>query len=366
VRTIGKSEQSGHSQMWAVPDNNPQAWVKLGKQIKRRLGSDSVHLDLSQVSQASSVFCAWVLSLHKLAQGAGCTLHLHGASQAVRAQLQAMDDLTIAAKPIESGSDGSFFEQAGAMSYWVAREVRAMVFLMSEMVYWNTWGLRKKQTIYPGSTFVQMSRLGSSALPIVIMLSFLIGLTLAFQSAVQLKQFGASLFMVSGIAISMVTEIGPLMTAIILAGRSGSSVTAEISSMVVGEEVRALKTMGVNPIHFLVLPRFRALSITGPLLTICSVLAGIMAGVTIAVFYLDLPGSLIWRELQWAISLNFFMQCLIKSTVFSWIIILVASNRGLWVKGGADSVGKATTSCVVMSISSIIFADAVFSFIFYW
>jgi phospholipid/cholesterol/gamma-HCH transport system permease protein len=208
--------------------------------------------------------------------------------------------------------------------------------------------------------------LGSSSLPIVLLLSFLIGLTLAVQSAIQLTKFGASLYIASGIGISMVTEIGPMMTAVIIAGRSGSSITAEISTMVVQEELRALKTMAINPIHFLLLPRFWALTITLPLLTICADIIGIFAGLLVAVLFAGVPLELFMNELQKAVSITMVWQSMVKVVVFAWIITLVAVYKGFNTRGGADAVGKSTTSCVVTSIFSIIMADAIFSFIFYF
>ena len=136
--------------------------------------------------------------------------------------------------------------------------------------------------------------------------------------------------------------------------------------MVVQEEVGALHTMAINPIHFLVLPRFWAMSIAMPLLTVCSAVAGILAGLIVGMVFFRLSAVSYLTELKSAISLNFIGQALIKSLTFSWIIALVAINKGLNVRGGADAVGKATTSCVVTCIFSIILADAIFSFIFYY
>jgi phospholipid/cholesterol/gamma-HCH transport system permease protein len=150
-------------------------------------------------------------------------------------------------------------ERVGAAGYAALAELRDTLVLLSESLYWSTFGLLRRKTLLREDTVIQMVRLGSSALFIVLLLSTLIGFTLALQSGIQLQKFGATVFLASGMGISMVTEIGPILTAIILAGRSGSSITAEISTMVVQEEVGALHSMAVNPIHFLVLPRFWAL-----------------------------------------------------------------------------------------------------------
>jgi phospholipid/cholesterol/gamma-HCH transport system permease protein len=156
------------------------------------------------------------------------------------------------------------------------------------------------------------------------------------------------------------------MTAVILAGRSGSSITAEISTMVVQEEVGALHSMAINPIHFLVLPRFWAMSLTMPLLTACSAASGILAGLLVGFLFFRLSPASYLHELKENVTINYIGQAAIKSMTFAWIIALVAINKGLNVRGGADAVGKATTSCVVTCIFAIILADAVFSFIFYY
>jgi phospholipid/cholesterol/gamma-HCH transport system permease protein len=256
--------------------------------------------------------------------------------------------------------------EVGEAAYALFYELRYMLYLLSESVYWSTLGRFDKMRLpFKGAFSLQMIRLGSTATTIVFMLSFLIGLTLAFQSAVQLELLGAGVFLVRGIAVTMFMEIGPLITAIILAGRSGSSITAEIASMVVQEEVKALRVMGIHPVQYLVLPRFQAMSIATPMLTMLANLAGILAGYLISTLYIGIPTSLFISELRESLSIVIMAKSLFKGLVFGWIIALVAVSKGLSVRGGADAVGAATTKCVVFSITAIILTDAVFSFVFY-
>jgi phospholipid/cholesterol/gamma-HCH transport system permease protein len=257
------------------------------------------------------------------------------------------------------------FERLGGTAEQVIGEAKGMLLLFSESLYASTFGAFGKKTLLPEDILTQMVRLGSSALPIVLMLSTLIGFTLSLQSGIQLQKFGATLFLADGIGVSMITEIGPVLTAVIMAGRSGSAVTAEISTMVVQEEVGALQAMGVNPIHFLVLPRFWALSVTLPLLTVLACIAGIGAGLLVAFLFFDLSIMAFLGQLKRAVQIEYVFQSLIKSLTFSWVIALVSIRRGLQVRGGADAVGKATTQSVVTCISLIILADAAFSFVFY-
>jgi len=162
----------------------------------------------------------------------------------------------------------------------------------------------------------------------------------------------------------MIREIGPLMTAIILAGRSGSATTAEIATMCVQEEVDALKTMGLNHIQFIVVPKLWAISLTMPVLSLLSITFGIIGGYVVSIFFLDLTPALFWGELTKNVILKDFIISFVKSIVFAWLIIWIGAYYGFTVRGGAEEVGKATTASVVSSIFVIIIADAVFSFIY--
>jgi len=257
-------------------------------------------------------------------------------------------------------------EQFGEAGYSLYHELRSITYLLSESVYWSTLGRFDKMRLpFKGVLSLQMIRLGSTATAIVFLLTFLVGLTLSFQSAVQLETLGAGVYLVRGVAVTMFMEIGPLITAIILAGRSGSAITAEIASMVVQEEVKALRVMGIHPIQYLVLPRFQAMSITTPMLTMLANIAGCFAGYLVAVLYVGLPTELFLSEIKEALSMDILAKSMFKGLIFGWLISLIAVSKGLSVRGGADAVGVATTKCVVFSITAIILADAAFSFVFY-
>jgi len=259
----------------------------------------------------------------------------------------------------------NFIEQVGETIYALYDELRHIVYLLSESIYWSTLGHFDKMRLPFKGLSLQMIRLGSSATPIVFLLTFLVGLTLSFQSAIQLELLGAGVYLVRGVAVTMFMEIGPLITAIILAGRSGSSITAEIASMVVQEEVKALRVMGIHPVQYLALPRFQAMSIATPMLTMLANIAGCFAGYLVAALYVGLPTSLFLSELRESLSIIIVIKSLFKGLIFGWLIALVAVSKGLSVRGGADAVGTATTKCVVFSITAIILADAAFSFVFY-
>jgi len=189
---------------------------------------------------------------------------------------------------------------------------------------------------------------------------------MALMSAYQLKQFGANIFIANLVGVSMTRELGPLMTAIIVAGRSGSSIAAEISTMTVTEEVDALKTMGIRPLSYLVIPKVYAITIAQPLLTVLADFLGILGGFLVAIIYLDLSAVAFIQQLLQSMVLKDIWTGLVKSVVFAWMIVVVACYKGFIVKGGAEGVGRVTTSSVVTSIFLVIVADCFFSVLFYF
>lgn len=205
---------------------------------------------------------------------------------------------------------------------------------------------------------------GVNALPIVLLILFLIGLISGYQGALQLQQFGADIFIADLIGISITRELGPLMTAIIIAGRSGSSFTAEIGTMKVSEEIDSLKTMGFDLTNFLVLPRVLAVTFAMPFLTILANVAGIIGGLVSGLAVLNITISGYLNQLQRVLGLDDIISGLIKSMIFGFLVASVGCFRGLQVKGGAESVGKNTTISVVNGILLIILSDALLTFLF--
>ena len=211
----------------------------------------------------------------------------------------------------------------------------------------------------------QMEEVGLNALPIVGLLSFLLGIVFAFQGADQLRRFGAEIFTVNLLGISILREIGAIMTAIIVAGRSGSSFTAQIGTMKVNEEIDALYTLGMNPVEVLVLPRMLALIITLPLLTVFANLMGIVGGALMSLFDLGISTPAFLRQLQGAVGPGWtFWIGIIKAPIFAFLIATVGCYEGLQVERNAASVGMLTTRSVVESIFLVIVADALFSVLF--
>ncbi len=210
----------------------------------------------------------------------------------------------------------------------------------------------------------QIEQTGLNAMGIVGLLLFLIGVVLAFQGAEQLRRFAAEIFTADGLAVLVLREIGVLIAAILIAGRSGSAFTAEIGMMKVNEEIDALGTIGIDPIEVLVLPRINALLITLPLLTFFADAAALVGGTIMSVATLDVTYAQFTRQLADAMSLKNLMVGLIKAPVFAFLIGMVGCYEGLQVTGSAESIGRLTTKSVVESIVLVIIADAIFSIIF--
>jgi phospholipid/cholesterol/gamma-HCH transport system permease protein len=203
-----------------------------------------------------------------------------------------------------------------------------------------------------------------NALPIVGMIAFLIGVVLAYQGADQLRRFGAEVFTVNLLGVSVLREIGILLTAIVVAGRSGSAFTAEIGMMKVREEIDALRTIGADPIEVLVVPRLLALMIALPLLAFFADILALFGGGLMSVLALGIPAPQFLSQLQGAITPTMFWIGLVKAPVFAFLIALVGCYQGLSVSGSAESVGRLTTQSVVLSIFLVIVADALFSILF--
>lgn len=225
--------------------------------------------------------------------------------------------------------------------------------------------LRHPSTANLRDVAVQMVRSGVSAIPIVLLVTFLIGFVMAFQSAVQLRQFGADIYVADLVGLSITRELGPLMTAIIVCGRSGAAFAAELGTMSVSEEIDALRTMGIGPLRSLVFPRILALILVLPILTLFGDVVGMLGGLLVGVENLHLSVTGYVQQTQRALHPWDVYQGLLKAGVFGLAIGLIACAQGLATTGGAEGVGRRTTSAVVTSIFALIVVDAIFTLAFH-
>ncbi len=258
----------------------------------------------------------------------------------------------------------SFFYIIGEKAYDFKESFMNALYLTSDIAYWSIVGIFSGKNRRKGSVAQQAIVIGVDALPIIGLLSFIIGLILALQSAAQLRQFGANIFVADLLAVSMVREMGPMMTAIIVAGRSGSSFASEIATMKVTEELDALKMMSINPLRYVVAPKMLAITVCMPLLVTLAIIIGVLGGLVIAMTYLNLSAYSYIHECFNILTFKDLFLSLVKSVVFSWVIVVIGSFYGFQVEGGAEGVGKATTNSVVSSIFAVIVIDVIFSLIY--
>lgn len=233
--------------------------------------------------------------------------------------------------------------------------------LLGETLFWIPMPpLRRRQILE------QMSKIGVDSLPIVSLISLFTGMVLALQSAYQMQKISAEMYIASLVALSMTRELGPVLTALIVAGRVGASITAELGTMTVTEQVDALETLATNPVKYLVVPRFLALLIMIPLLTLYANVIGGFGGYIIGVYKLNISHAMYMKMTWEPLKYKDVFTGLIKSFFFAVIICIVACYEGLTTEGGAEGVGRATTSSVVISFILIIASDCFFTALFYF
>ena len=260
----------------------------------------------------------------------------------------------------------SVFALIGRRSILFAAALGGISRLFFTSTYWTFVAPFRGKGFRWRAAIRQMVVVGFDAIPIVALISVFIGIIIALQGAYALQRYGALNYVVDMVAVTITRELGPLLTAIIVIGRSGSAFAAEIGTMKVGEEVDALETMGLNPVKFLVVPKYLAMLVMMPCLTILSDTAGVLGGALFAMSNLgwSLQNYLL-RTVE-ALVMRDIVTGLIKSVVFAVIITKIGCFEGFEVQGGAEGVGRSTTASVVKSIFSVIAADMVFTAFFYY
>ena len=323
-------------------------------------------LDLSGI-EALDTAGAWLIrqAAKTLADG-GLTVALAGADRRASALLEtvgAVDQVTHEPSKEPPGVV-ELLARLGFGTAFVVREARSYLGFMG-LTLETAVSVALRPSRFRFTSFVfHLEAVGLNALPIVGLISFLIGVVMAYQGATQLRLFGAEIFVVDLVAISVLREIGILLTAIVVAGRSGSAFTAQIGTMKLREEVDAMRTLGLDPVEVLVLPRLTALVVALPILCFFSDIMGLIGGAMMAWADLDISPTAFVTRVQDRISITHFWVGMIKAPVCAAMIGLVGGYQGLKVKGDSGSVGRLTTRSVVQSIFLVIVADAVFSIFF--
>ena len=353
------------NQIWQVTGVLDAAGARsLDREMRRHWpkSGGAIALDLTEVTAIDSAGAAYLVAFWRAAQQLGVTAALQQVQPTVRAWL---DLCRVAEAAPALPPKATAAESLGSAVWHGWESFCKFTVLSADVTVSAAQALLMPHKLRWSALAQQSSLMGSQALGIVGLITFLIGLTLAFQSAYQLRQFGAAIYVASLTAISMVREMGPLITAILVAGRSGSSITSEVATMKVGEEIDALQVMGISFVDFIAVPKLLAMLITVPLLTILADLLGILGGWVVGTVYLDIAPMPYLQKTLDALAMKDLATGLFKSVVFAWGIALIGLFHGIGVRGGAEDVGKATTASVVAAIFFIIVADSVFSVLFY-
>ena len=321
-------------------------------------------IDLKDISRLDTAG-AWLVERTRAGVSAGGgAARLDNAQAPQRALLDVVAGHTRLAPARRGGGLARFVARVGEATIGLGAEARDLVnFLGAAMIMLGRlatrpWRLRATPLVF------HLETVGLSAMPIVGLIAFLIGIVLAYQGSDQLARFGAEIFTVNLVAVGVLREMGVLLTAILLAGRTGSAFAAEIGTMNANEEIAAMQTMGLDPLEVLVQPRVLALVIALPLLTFFADIMGLAGGALTAVLVLDITLSQYIRQLHDAVTVTTFWVGMIKAPVFALVIALVGCFEGLAVTGSAESVGRHTTRAVVVAIFLVIVLDAGFSVLF--
>ena len=322
----------------------------------------TLSLDLGDVESMDSAAVAAIANGIRYAEAAGGRVRLARASPPAE---RALSMFRLSGDPVPPPVPAVGFEAIGGAVVEAGAGLVGFLQLAADTTFALVGTLAKPRRMRWRALMEQSIDIGSRAIGIVGLITFLVGLTVAFQSAHQLRQFGAAIFVADLTAVSMVREMAPLMTAILVAGRSGSSIAAEVATMQVSEEVDALTVMGMNPISYLAVPRLLAIVLTVPLLTVLADVLGMLGGFLVGVGYLDIAWNAFLNQMLDAIGPWDLISGLLKSLVFAYGIGLIGLFYGFRVRGGASEVGRTTTASVVAAIFFIIVADCVFSVLFY-
>jgi phospholipid/cholesterol/gamma-HCH transport system permease protein len=338
--------------------------------IQRELASQkwqSASIDFSKVDYLDSAAALTMVKIQQEASRNHIDCQLVNLNDEAKGIFSVIHEEALSHPPFKAASyQNDFIRQVGRTSIHIAHDFVSIVTFVGELLIALYYTLRHPKTLRVRDVLFYVQRAGVDGLPIVALISLLIGLIIAFMSFLQFKQVGANIYVPALVSFAMVKELGPIMTAILVAGRSGSAFAAEIGTMVVNEEVDALRTMGFDPIRFLAVPKVLAMIIVVPILTIYSDLFGILGGMIIGVTSLDLTAKTYITQSVKTIQVFDVVTSLVKAAVFAGMIAGIGCQRGFQVRAGAQDVGKYTTSAVVSAIFLIVVVDSIFAIMLYY
>lgn len=337
----------------------------LWQQLQAALAGDArLRLDLAEVVRLDGGAAALLQALVLQQAARGGLLELSAARGEPLRLLELYACRDAAACERLAPQKPGLLEDVGNFAVGAAAHTRAILSFAGDLVSGLLRAVRRPRSVHLTELGQLVERAGMDGVPIIGLMHFLVGAVLGLQGAMQLHRFGGDAFLANLVGLSVVREFGPLLTAILVAGRSGAGYAAELGTMTVNEEVDALRTLGQDPQGFLVFPRVLTLLLVVPVLTLLANFAGILGGLLVAIAYLQQPVTVYVQGLQQAVDLGDVGTGLLKSVAFAGAIGLIACQRGLATRGGAAGVGNATTSAVVTSLFTLVVIDAVFTNVF--
>jgi phospholipid/cholesterol/gamma-HCH transport system permease protein len=352
-RLEGRLDADGAAVLW------PQVDEALRAEPDRPL-----RIEASQISYCDGAGIALLVHVQRRVQAGGATAQVQGLREEFRQLLELFTASDFKEPARVKPTTIHLPKQVGEAAASVWRDLHQLIAFVGELAAALANAFRHPRHVRWRDAFLVGENAGVDALPIIALISLLTGLIMAFQAVIPMRQFGAEIYVADLVALVVLREMGPLMTAIILAGRSGSAFAAEIGTMKVNEEIDALTTMGLDPVRFLVVTRVIAAVLMTPLLTLFANLFGLIGGAIVFMMQ-DYPLITYVQEVLQIVDLNDFLGGLFKAFAFGILVAAIGCLRGLQTKSGASAVGLSTTRAVVSGIILIVLADAIFSVVYY-
>jgi phospholipid/cholesterol/gamma-HCH transport system permease protein len=321
----------------------------------------SLTVDLSGLEYLDSAGALVLVELEDMARSASIPFQFSNLSQETEGIMSLLDREALSRQPLITERESGLMGEVGEVTLRLFGDFVVFMTFLGELLTAVVYSITHPRSLRWEEVFFYMKRAGVDGLPIVGLINLLLGFVIGIMASEQLSQYEFNVFLGSLVAIAMVKEFGPIMTAILVAGRSGSAFAAEIGTMKVNEEVDALVTMGFDPMRFLAIPKVIAMIIVLPLLTLYADFLGIMGGLVVGMTSLGLAPYTYFHEIPGSITIFDVLTSLVKTGVFALIISGIGCQKGFQVRGGAEAVGKTTTSAAVSSIFLIIVVDSAFA-----
>jgi len=343
--------------VWRITEQRP-SWAS----VVKRAHPKRVEVSVEGVERWDSSLLLFLFEVEQWCRATGAYFDGERLPEKIRTLLAQLDVSHQTSVPFDRAK--SFVEVVGVATADLWGKAREMVQFVGESVIGAVRIVKNPQKFRWRDCLDEMLQCGAMALPIVSLISFLTGVTLAYTGALVLRQYGGDIYVADLIGMAVCREMGAVMTAVVLAGRTGAAFAATLGNMKANEEIDALETLGISPVDFLVVPRLLALFVMMPLLTLYSDALGILGGMAVSMMVLNIPPAAYWVEMGTIVGIGDVSVGVIKAGTFGLIVGLSGCLRGLQAERSAAGVGRAATSAVVTSILLIVVADAVFAVLF--